>query len=69
LVNKPWTFTESVQLQLEHLNAELESLRSQRMKKEQEIASMENLALKQRFQELLDNLIQDIEYKEMEVRL
>lgn len=52
---------------MEQLIAELDSLRSQRMRKEQEVASMENLALKQRFQEIVDNLTQEIMDKELEV--
>lgn len=54
-------------MRLELLSAELDSLRNQRLRNEQEVASMENLALKQRFQEIVDNLSQEIMEKEMEV--
>lgn len=58
---------ESIQIRMEQLSAELDSLRNQRLRNEQEVASMENLALKQRFQEIVDNLSQEIMEKEMEV--
>ncbi|XP_077302630.1 TATA-box binding protein associated factor 7 isoform X2 [Arctopsyche grandis] len=56
----------NIHVRMEQLSAEMDSLRSQRMRKEQEVASMENLALKQRFQEIVDNLTQEIMDKEME---
>jgi hypothetical protein len=56
-----------VQFRLEQLSAELESLRSQRTRKEQEVANMDNHTLKQRFQEILQNLNQEINQKEKQV--
>ncbi|GBP22782.1 Transcription initiation factor TFIID subunit 7 [Eumeta japonica] len=63
---QPTTITkESITLGMEQLSAELEELEQRRQRTQHEISGMENLALKQRFQETLQNIIQEIMYKKM----
>lgn len=57
---------ENISLRMEQLNAELEALKQRRQRTQTEISGMENLALRQRFKDILQNLEQDIVYKEME---
>lgn len=51
---------------MEVLQIELAELRARREQQENEITNIENLALKQRFQDILDGLLQDIFEKEQE---
>ncbi|KAG6443477.1 hypothetical protein O3G_MSEX002858 [Manduca sexta] len=57
---------ENMTLRIEQLKAEVEELKQRRQRTQHEIAGMENLALRQRFQDILHTLNQDIMYKEME---
>ncbi|CAH1637962.1 unnamed protein product [Spodoptera littoralis] len=57
---------DNMTLRIEQLRAELEELKQRRQRTQHEIAGMENLALRQRFQDILHTLNQDIMYKEME---
>ncbi|XP_038216941.1 transcription initiation factor TFIID subunit 7-like [Zerene cesonia] len=57
---------ENMGVRIEQLRAELEELKQRRQRTQNEIAGMENLALRQRFQDTLHTLNQDIMYKEME---
>lgn len=57
---------DNMSLRIEQLRAELEELKQRRQRTQHEIAGMENLALRQRFQDILHTLNQDIMYKEME---
>ncbi|CAH0402154.1 unnamed protein product [Chilo suppressalis] len=57
---------DNMTLRIEQLRAELEELKQRRQKTQHEISGMENLALRQRFQDNLHTLNQDILYKEME---
>ncbi|CAK1546396.1 unnamed protein product [Leptosia nina] len=57
---------DNMTLRIEQLKAELDELKQRRQRTQNEIAGMENQALRQRFQENLHTLNQDIMYKEME---
>ncbi|KPJ09138.1 Transcription initiation factor TFIID subunit 7 [Papilio machaon] len=57
---------DNMQFRIDQLGAELEELKQRRQRTQHEIAGMENLALRQRFQDILHTLNQDIMYKEME---
>lgn len=57
---------DNMSFRIEQLRAELEELKQRRQRTQHEIAGMENLALRQRFQDILHTLNQDIMYKEME---
>lgn len=57
---------ENMQFRIDQLRAELEELKQRRQRTQHEIAGMENLALRQRFQDILHTLNQDIMYKDME---
>ncbi|CAG5037067.1 unnamed protein product [Parnassius apollo] len=57
---------DNMQFRIEQLKTELEELKQRRQRTQHEIAGMENLALRQRFQDILHTLNQDIMYKEME---
>ncbi|CAB3249540.1 unnamed protein product [Arctia plantaginis] len=57
---------DNMSLRIEQLRAGLEELKQRRQRTQHEIAGMENLALRQRFQDILHTLNQDIMYKEME---
>lgn len=57
---------DNMTFRIEQLKAEVEELKQRRQRTKHEITSMENLALKQRFQDILHTLNQDIMYKEME---
>lgn len=50
------------------LQVELAELKNRRHQQELEIASIENIALRQRFQDNLDNLLSEQLDKEQEVR-
>lgn len=52
---------------MEGLQHELTDLRVRRHQQELEIANIENYALRQRFQDILDNLLQEQLEKEQEV--
>jgi len=52
---------------LKVLEMELNELRSKRQQQEQEIVKMENMSLRQRFQDILDNLLTELMQKELEV--
>lgn len=49
------------------LQAELAELKNRRHQQELEIANIENIALRQRFQDILDNLLTEQLEKEQEV--
>ncbi|XP_068618128.1 transcription initiation factor TFIID subunit 7-like [Battus philenor] len=57
---------DNMQVRIDELKAELDELKQRRQRTQNEIAGIENMALKQRFQEILHTLNQDIMYKEME---
>lgn len=57
---------ENMTCRIENLKAEIEELKQRRQRTQHEIAGMENVALKQRFQDILHTLNQDIMYKDME---
>ncbi|XP_045458677.1 transcription initiation factor TFIID subunit 7 [Melitaea cinxia] len=57
---------DNMSLRIEQLREELEELKQRRQRTQNEIAGMENLALRQRFQDILHTLNQDVMYKEME---
>ncbi|CAG9782116.1 unnamed protein product [Diatraea saccharalis] len=57
---------DNMTFRIEQLRAELEELKQRRQRTQHEISGMENLALRQRFQDNLHTLNQDILYKEME---
>lgn len=57
---------ENMTARIDHLKAEIEELKQRKQRTQHEIAGMENLALRQRFQDILHTLNQDIMYKEME---
>ncbi|XP_022125599.1 transcription initiation factor TFIID subunit 7 [Pieris rapae] len=57
---------DNMTIRIEQLKAELDELKQRRQRTQNEIAGMENQALRQRFQETLHTLNQDIMYKEME---
>ncbi|CAH0716031.1 unnamed protein product, partial [Brenthis ino] len=57
---------DDMSLKIEQLRTELEELKQRRQRTQHEIAGMENLALRQRFQDILHTLNQDVMYKEME---
>lgn len=58
---------DSLQSRLDTLHAELAELRQRRQQQEIEIANIENLKLRQRFQEILDNLLTQEMQKVQEV--
>lgn len=60
-------FSEDIQARLDELRSELNELRIRRSQQEMEVANIENIALRQRFQEILDGLIQEQLDKEQEV--
>lgn len=51
---------------MEQLQLQLADLRTRREQQEMEIVNIENHALRQRFQEILDNLTQELLEKEQE---
>ncbi|CAK1588599.1 unnamed protein product [Parnassius mnemosyne] len=57
---------DNMQFRIDQLRTELEELKQRRQRTQHEIAGMENLALRQRFQDILHTLNQDIMYKDME---
>lgn len=57
---------ENMTLRIQHLKTELEELKQRRQRTQHEIAGMANMALQQRFQDILHTLNQDIMFKEME---
>ncbi|XP_041987937.1 transcription initiation factor TFIID subunit 7-like [Aricia agestis] len=57
---------DNMSLRIEQVRQQLEELKQRRQRTQAEIAGMENLALKQRFKDILHTLNQDIMYKEME---
>ncbi|XP_015598095.1 transcription initiation factor TFIID subunit 7 [Cephus cinctus] len=59
---------DSLQARLETLHAELAELRQRRQQQEMEIANIENFKLRQRFQEILDNLVSQEMQKEQEIQ-
>lgn len=54
---------------MESLQQELTDLRVRRHQQELEIANIENFTLRQRFQDILDNLLQEQLDKEQEVSI
>lgn len=58
---------DSLQTRLATLHAELAELRQRRQQQEIEIANIENVKLRQRFQEILDNLLTQEMQKVQEV--
>lgn len=57
---------ENMTQRIEQARIELEELKQRKQRTQNEIAGMDNLALRQRFQDILHTLNQDIMYKEME---
>ncbi|CAG4986172.1 unnamed protein product [Colias eurytheme] len=57
---------DNMTFRIEQLKAELDELKQRRQRTQNEISGIDNLALRQRFQETLHTLNQDIMYKEME---
>lgn len=57
---------ENMTERIEQLKAEVEELKQRRLRTRHEIAGMENMALRQRFEDIIHTLNQDIMYKEME---
>lgn len=57
---------DNMSFRIEQLKAEVEELKQRRQRTQHEIAGMENMALQQRFQDILHTLNQDIMFKEME---
>lgn len=55
-----------VSSKLQQISAELEELKQRRQRTQHEIAGLENQTLRQRFQDILQTLNQDIMYKELE---
>ncbi|XP_043473300.1 transcription initiation factor TFIID subunit 7 [Leptopilina heterotoma] len=62
------TSKDSLQARLETLHAELAVLRERRLQQEFEITSIENVKLRQRFQEILDNLLSQEMQKLQEIQ-
>lgn len=56
-----------IRARLENLQQQLAELRSKRQQQEMELLNIENLALRQRFQEILDSLLNEQLQKEQEV--
>jgi hypothetical protein len=61
-------FVASIRSRLDVLQQQLADLRNRRQQQELEIANIENYALRQRFQDILDNLLTEQLEKEQEVR-
>lgn len=57
---------DDVTFKLQQLGAELEELKQRRQRTQLEISGMENMTLRQRFQDVLQTLNKEIMYKEME---
>lgn len=57
---------ENMTERIEELKAEVEELKQRRLRTRHEIAGIENMALRQRFEDIIHTLNQDIMYKEME---
>lgn len=57
---------DNMAVRLEQLKAELDELKQRRQRTQHEITGMQNMALKQRFQDILQTMNQDIMYKDME---
>lgn len=62
-----YNITDSLQTRLATLHTELAELRQRRQQQELEIANIENVKLRQRFQEILDNLLTQEMQKVQEV--
>jgi len=60
-------FAASIRSRLDVLQQQLADLRNRRQQQELEIANIENYALRQRFQAILDNLLTEQLEKEQEV--
>jgi len=61
------SFVASIRSRLDVLQQQLADLRNRRQQQELEIANIENYALRQRFQAILDNLLTEQLEKEQEV--
>lgn len=57
---------ENMTERIEQLKAEVEELKQRRLRTRHEISGIENMALRQRFEDIIHTLNQDIMYKEME---
>lgn len=62
------SFVASIRSRLDVLQQQLADLRNRRQQQELEIANIENYALRQRFQAMLDNLLTEQLEKEQEVK-
>ncbi|KAJ2949866.1 hypothetical protein O0L34_g11185 [Tuta absoluta] len=62
----PQSSDNSNSFKLQQIATELEELKARRQRTQLEISGMENMTLRQRFQDILQNLNKDIKYKEME---
>lgn len=58
--------TGDVDLKLQQLSSEIEELKLRKQKTQQEIFNLENMTLRQRFQEILHTINKDIAFKEIE---
>lgn len=58
--------SDNVTFKMQQLGAELEELKQRRQRTQLEISGMENMTLRQRFQDILQTLNKDIMYKEIE---
>lgn len=58
--------SDNVTFKLQQLSAELEELKQRRQRTQLEISGMENMTLRQRFQDILQTLNKEIMYKEIE---
>lgn len=56
----------AIESRLDDLDVELADLKARRQQQELEIENLENLALRQRFQDILDRLLQEQLEKEQE---
>ncbi|XP_049867972.1 transcription initiation factor TFIID subunit 7-like [Pectinophora gossypiella] len=65
-LNPQATDNSNTSFKLQQLSAELEELKQRRQRTQLEISGMENMTLRQRFQDILQTLNKDIKYKEIE---
>lgn len=61
-----YSHTSDIDYKLQQLALELEELKQRKQKTQQEISGLENMTLRQRFQEILQSINKDITFKEIE---
>ena len=69
MTNHIFISLEDIQIRLDELRSELNELKIRRRQQEMEVANIENIALRHRFQEILDALLQEQLDKEQEVNI